>query len=141
MNGMRNRREQIKYKIDRNNLKNACPFCPNKNLNRVIEEHGELSVIENIHPYSLWEMRSVNKHFLVIPNRHIKSFSNYSKQEMSDFAHIITKYESVGFNIYTRSLSSQSKSVKHHHTHLIKLNSKTKKYLVYIRRPLLRFVR
>jgi hypothetical protein len=48
---------------------------------------------------------------------------------------IISEYEAKGYNIYARGHGNVSRSVKHQHTHLIKLVDKPAKLILYAKKP------
>ena len=72
---------------------------------------------------------------MVIPKRHVDSLANLSDEEKIDYMNQVARFESSGYSIYARAQGSKTKSMIHQHTHLIKIDGKTKKWLVFLRKP------
>lgn len=98
-------------------------------------------MVKNIFPYDLWDTCGVKEHFMVIPKRHVDTISHFSNQEQKEYIGLIAKYEQSGYSIYARAPGSVAKSVHHQHTHLIKLDNKKKKFVLFIRKPWLLITR
>lgn len=56
-------------------------------------------------------------------------------EEMAEYIKILTKYEKLCYSIYARSPGNTSKSIVHQHTHLIKIDDKSKKWIFYLKKP------
>lgn len=114
----------------------GCPFCDPAEIDyRLIErsEHGY--VIPNKVKYDVWEHHKVLEHLMVIPQRHVASLSELNDQELLDLARLTSKYEAAGYSVYARAPSNGNRSVGHQHTHLIKIDSKSPRIALYMRRP------
>lgn len=112
-----------------------CPFCDLKQIKRVVEQTNEMLVIENHIPYDVFEGGPVTEHYMIIPRRHHKTFSSLSDTERLDYMEVLARYEDAGFNAYTRTTSSKTRSVEHLHTHLIKTPHARPKLWLYIQKP------
>ena len=114
----------------------VCAFCdPHHQVKRIVLETTHAFVIENMVHYSQWEMRKVMDHLMVIPKKHVTHLQQLSKDEQSDIIDLIASYESKGYDIFARSPDSQSRSVPHQHTHLIKTDRKIGRALLFLRKP------
>lgn len=115
----------------------GCTFCRDETQSRVVHENKTMFVIPNRVSYDMFEGRKVTDHVMVIPKLHHESFTAFSDQEKVDAMTIIADYESRGYNVYARGVGSPSRSVKHQHTHLIKMIDKPSSLIIYARRPYL----
>lgn len=97
----------------------SCPFCERKDIGEIIETGAHLLVVENIIPYDVFEGGPVEKHYMVIPKEHRESLSQFTDKERREYVELLAKYELKGFNSYTRAVISKTRSVAHHHTHLL----------------------
>lgn len=111
------------------------PSCDDKSTRPAIEQNKTMHVIENRVTYDIFEGRRVLEHLMVIPLRHVEALADFTQQENSDYMALIAKYEKQGYNIYARAVDSKTRSVKHQHTHLIKLADKPPKSIFYLRKP------
>jgi diadenosine tetraphosphate (Ap4A) HIT family hydrolase len=129
------RRKYVKLnKGDR--VHRECPFCEDPDLaSRVIQETETMIVIPNRVSYDLFEGRKVVDHLMVLPKRHLELVADFTDQEQLELAKIIGEYEKKGYNIYARGWGSISRSVKHQHTHLIKLDNKIPSFSLFLRKP------
>jgi diadenosine tetraphosphate (Ap4A) HIT family hydrolase len=131
------RKTKISYKkhnaIDR--TRTDCTFCRDETQGRVVYENTTMFVIPNRVSYDMFEGRKVTDHVMVIPKLHHESFSAFNDQEKIDVMTIIADYESRGYNVYARGVGSPSRSVKHQHTHLIKLVEKPSSVVIFARKP------
>lgn len=118
-------------------VRNDCGFCRNETRSRVLYENKTMFVIPNRVSYDMFEGRRVIDHVMVIPKEHHESFAVFNDQEKIDAMTIIADYESRGYNVYARGVGSPSRSVKHQHTHLIKLTEKPSNLIIYARKPYL----
>ena len=120
---------------------NVCEFCNIANTpNQVVASTDSFYVIKNLFPYSLWDNQSVADHLMIIPKRHVDSLAAFSPQEASEFLKLLSEYESQGYNVYARAPGSKIKTVVHQHTHLIKPKGKMRKFIIFARKPYIRFV-
>lgn len=72
---------------------------------------------------------------MVIPKRHIDAIGHFTKKEQAEYAKILGEYDQKGYSVYARAPGNIIKSVVHQHTHLIALDNKPKRILVYIKNP------
>lgn len=113
----------------------ACGFCDAGVSERSVHETDTVIVIPNRVSYDMFEGRRVTEHLMVIPKQHRESFIDFSQQEQLETMQVIAKYEAEGYNIYARGVGSISRSMKHQHTHLIKLSQRASNAVFYIKRP------
>jgi diadenosine tetraphosphate (Ap4A) HIT family hydrolase len=83
----------------------------------------------------MFEGRRVVDHLMVIPKRHVETVAEFSDQEKIDQMTVIGEYEAKGYNVYARGVGSVTRSVRHQHTHLIKLIDKRSKAVIYLKKP------
>lgn len=133
------RKTKITYKkhnaVDR--IQSECTFCRGETQGKVVYENNTMFVIPNRVSYDMFEGRKVTDHVMVIPKMHHENFNAFNDQEKIDAMTIIADYESRGYNVYARGVDSPSRSVKHQHTHLIKLVDKPSNLVIFARRPYL----
>ncbi|MEO8691531.1 MAG: hypothetical protein ABI397_01980 [Candidatus Saccharimonas sp.] len=100
---------------------NFCSFCElDKSASKLIKDYGIFMIVSNAFPYATWDRGKVTEHIMLTPKRHVESLSLFTDDELKEFATLLAKYESIGYNFYGRSYGSEFKSIKHQHTHLIK---------------------
>ena len=58
-----------------------------------------------------------------------------------EYMQTIARYSGDGYSLYARHPGSIKGSMPHQHTHLIKIDEKRKKWIFYIRRPHVRWMR
>jgi diadenosine tetraphosphate (Ap4A) HIT family hydrolase len=113
-----------------------CAFCDDPELkDRVIKETETMQVIPNRVSYDLFEGRKVEHHLMVIPKRHLELLEDFTDQEQLELIKLIAEYEAKGYSIYARGRGSITRSVKHQHTHLIKLENKIPTINLFLRKP------
>ena len=120
-------------KADRN--RQICTFCSEVNGPRITGENETMFILPNRVSYDMFEGRRVVDHLMVIPKRHVETIAEFSDREKVDQMTIIGEYEAKGYNTYARGVGTVSRSVKHQHTHLIKLTDKKSKAVVYLQKP------
>lgn len=136
MTATRSTQEEKRYKRYLKHHDGICPFCESASQTPALtEESTNFLVVKNSFPYSIWDGQSVKEHLMVVPRKHTDSLAGLSLQQSKEYLDILRKYEESGYNIYTRSLNSTTRSITHHHTHLIKTNHKTHKLLILARWP------
>jgi ATP adenylyltransferase len=113
----------------------VCTFCNEDTRARIIEENDTMFVIANRVSYDMFEGRKVTDHLMVIPKRHVETVIEFTDQEKLDQMNVAGEYEAKGYNVYARGVGSVTRSVKHQHTHLIKLVDKKSKVIIYSRKP------
>lgn len=143
MTATRSRKEE---KIYKNHLKitnrDSCAFCPiNEDSDQLIEETSCFKIIRNIFAYSIWDGQQVTDHLMITPKKHTDSLAGMKTNEKIEYIDLIEKYEKQGYNIYSRAPSSAIKSIIHQHTHLIKTEGKSKRFVFLLRKPYIRIVR
>jgi ATP adenylyltransferase len=116
-------------------MRTVCTFCNEDNKSRIIEENDTMFVVANRVSYDMFEGRKVIDHLMVIPKRHVETVMEFTDQEKLDQMNIAGEYEAKGYNVYARGVGSVTRSVKHQHTHLIKLVDKKSKLVIYSRKP------
>lgn len=57
-------------------------------------------------------------HLMIIPKRHIGKLADFSDEAKLEYIALLEGYEAKGYNIYTRSPLSTTRSVYHYHTPL-----------------------
>ncbi|HEY8886704.1 MAG TPA: HIT domain-containing protein [Candidatus Microsaccharimonas sp.] len=129
------RRQYVKLnKSDRGHRE--CAFCDDDTLKeRVTQETETMLVIPNRVSYDLFEGRKVEDHLMVLPKRHLELMNDFTDQEQLELMKIIGEYEAKGYSMYARGSGSITRSVKHQHTHLIKLENKIPSFSLFLRKP------
>ena len=108
----------------------SCIFCEIKaGDNQFITETEHFKLIYNTFPYSYWDNNKVDEHLMIVPKQHTDTLKDLSFIESREYIEQISKYENLGYNIYARTPGSNTKSIIHQHTHLIKSIPKPKKTL------------
>lgn len=145
MTAPRSRKESVhydKYMVQLKGRGSPCEFCEmNPNSPQFMKETKYFKLIRNTFPYSLWDGHGVADHLLVLPIVHASSLNDLPNAAGLDYLALISEYEKQGYNVYARAPQSKTKSVVHQHTHLIKPSDKTKRVLIFSKRPYFRFVR
>ncbi|TAL14735.1 hypothetical protein EPN95_01970 [Patescibacteria group bacterium] len=130
-------REHMKH-ID----SSVCTFCKiDKGHKQFVEGTKYFKVIKNQFPYSLWDAQGVSDHLMIVPREHIRSLAELDDKAKVEYVNILQKYEKRGYNIYARAPQSVMKSIVHQHTHLIKPDGPVKKFVLTVRKPLIRIIR
>ena len=75
---------------------------------------------------------------MIIPKRHAGKLADFSDEAKLEYIALLEGYEAKGYNIYTRSPLSTTRSV--YHTHLLRLDHKDRRLLVLIRRSYFRWI-
>ena len=121
-----------------NQLSSECDFCaPQERVARIVEENEFALVIENRTHYTYWERRRVQSHLLVIPKQHVMRLQELDAAARLAVMDLIAKYEDADYDVYLRSPKSPTRSVGHHHTHLIKSDKKLHNFVFFLGRPYL----
>lgn len=130
------RKTKLTYNRHRTNDQTltVCAFCDIAN-EHIVAENDTMFVIPNRVSYDMFEGRRVVDHVMVIPKLHRESTAEFTAAERSDVMLLIGEYESKGYNVYMRGVDSPSRSVKHQHTHLIKLRTKSSQFVLYAHKP------
>ena len=97
-----------------------CPLCETDNR-VIIQEFDTVHVIENDYPYDIYDNLPVQRHLMLIPKRHLHSYSEFNDAERHDYWEALRQYSDDGFNSMTRSVGNRHRSVPGHlHTHLMR---------------------
>ena len=104
-------------------LGDQCNFCipTEEDRNSQVEITDHFKVISNLFPYHTWDMQIVHDHLLIVPLRHVTQFTEFSPSEAAEFLGLVAKYEADGYSMYSRAASNATRTIPHHHTHLLKL--------------------
>lgn len=136
MTATRSTKEEKQYRSYRKNAPHSCPFCDiSPSSPSFIEETANFVVINNTFPYSMWDGQSVVEHLMVVPKVHTNTLRNLTAAQSKEYLDILRQYEEYGYNVYTRSQQSVTRSIVHHHTHFIKTNNQERSLLILLRRP------
>lgn len=138
MTASRSTHEERLYKQYQKSLTSKeCFFCNiSASHPQFVEETRYFKVIRNRFPYSIWDGQSVTGHLMVIPKLHVDGFGGLPPESSTEYTGLLAKYESDNYNVYARAPASAVKSVVHHHTHLLQLDGKKKKFVLLMTKPL-----
>lgn len=112
-----------------------CSFCAGQLQAGAICDNDTMYVVPNRVKYDMFEGMKVTDHLMVIPKAHHETIQTFSDAEKLDAMNIISDYEANGYNVYARAVGSVSRSKKHQHTHLIKLDDKQSKVIIFSKKP------
>lgn len=144
MTAPRSRKHEVNYRRHRRSLdpKAGCEFCEiNDQHEQFVGETAHFKIIKNIFPYSVWDEQDVVDHLMLVPKLHTDSFTIFSPEISVEYVELLSGFEDKGYSFYTRAANSTAKTVVHLHTHLIKLNGKHKRIVLYARKPYIRFAK
>lgn len=113
----------------------GCPFCSPDTVSSAVFENELLYIVPNLTQYDLWELHDVEDHLLIVPKRHIEALSELSSTERLAIMDRAAEFESKGYSIYARGVGFVKRSVKHQHTHLIKVKNKKPKIALFLQSP------
>ena len=140
----RSRKETLTYrKVQAGGALNKnCVFCgmDPSSKDRILTTKS-FFVIKNIYQYTSWDNQQVEDHLMIVPKKHTDTLSDLTRDEAVEYVDLMGSYESRGYSVWARAPQSSIKSVVHQHTHLIKAGQKTHRFLFYLRRPYVRFLR
>lgn len=112
------------------------PFCRTSNTSQPsVIETATMYVIENRTAYDIFEGRRVLEHLMLLPKRHVETLRDFTDQEKIEYATVVGEYEAKGYNIYSRGVGSITRSMSHVHTHMIQMQNKRSRLLLYIAKP------
>lgn len=133
---VRTRKSQKKYNDYKKAAKpvDGCVFCDTNELAHPIDR-GSMWVVENRFAYDTWDGCRVTGHLMVIPKRHVYSTNQLADNEKLEYLALLSEYEDQGYSVYSRAMTSATRTVDHLHTHLIQLNPKPIKAMVYLTKP------
>jgi diadenosine tetraphosphate (Ap4A) HIT family hydrolase len=119
----------------------VCTFCIiDKGHEQFVEGTKYFKIIKNRFPYSFWDGQGVSDHLMIVPRQHISSLAELSDNAKVEYVNVLQKYEKQGYNVYARAPQSVMKSIVHQHTHLIKPEGPIKKFVLTLRKPLIRII-
>lgn len=131
MSAVRSRKDKANYKkyLDELKIDDSCQFCKfDKVHEQYLVETEHFFVVLNKFPYTKWDTQPVQEHLLIVPKQHTDSLKDLSFEASKEYVELISGYEHDGYNIYARTPGSKMKSVKHQHTHLIKIKSRQRSH-------------
>lgn len=133
---LRTRSTQKQYDEYRRRIKinDDCVFCNTAEMKNPIKK-GHFTILGNRFGYEIWDGCKVADHLMVIPTRHVGSIKELTPDEKIEYVNLLGAYESKGYSVYSRSVDGPTRSIFHLHTHLIKLDSKPIKRLIYLEKP------
>jgi hypothetical protein len=117
------------------NTQGECNFCLKTTYEAAIFQNHSMYVIPNRVSYDMFEGMKVLDHLMVIPKAHHDTMATFSDAEKIDAMNIISHYEARGYSVYARAVGSVTRSVRHQHTHLIKLSDKPSRVIIFARKP------
>jgi diadenosine tetraphosphate (Ap4A) HIT family hydrolase len=113
----------------------SCAFCDISTISNAIYEDKFVYIVPNLTQYDLWELHDVEDHLLLIPKRHILTLAELSDKERLAVIGQAALYETKGCGVYARGVGFIKRSMKHQHTHLIKISNKKPKIAVFLQSP------
>lgn len=121
----------------RQRTESECMFCElvKTHGEQVIEETPQCLIIDNIFGYDLWDECGVERHWMIIPKRHVASLNELTDEERLDYMQQVGRFADEGYSLYARAPGNVTGSVAHQHMHLIKIDNKRKKFLFFLRKP------
>jgi diadenosine tetraphosphate (Ap4A) HIT family hydrolase len=115
----------------------TCPFCDVKTVAEAVFENELVYIVPNITKYDVWELHDVTDHLLIVPKRHVETLDSLTTTERLAVMDQAAAYEAKGYNVYARGVGFTKRSVKHQHTHLIKVTNKKPKVALFLQNPYL----
>jgi len=133
----RRRQNQRRYHLHLKKVEGQdCEFCKfGSGSSQVRETFHYFRLVENIFGYDIWDGLGVSEHLMLVPKRHVTGLHKFTKNESEEYMKLTAHFEELGYSVYSRSTANISKSVAHQHTHLLRLDDKHKKALLFIRKP------
>lgn len=136
MTTRKRKNEHVYSQYRRTAQSNLCAFCEfTSSTERVVAEHKNFWLVRNIYGYDIWENLDVIEHLMLIPKQHLVSLSSLNPAAQREYGTLLSSYESKGYSMYIRAATNAAKSVSHQHTHLLKLDTKMKKFYMFLRKP------
>ncbi len=101
----------------------SCSFCTlvTAPTEQVVTAYDHMLRIKNRFPYLQWENTPVADHLMIIPKRHILHLHDFTDDERTEYFNLLVEAEKDGYSIYHRSQHNHNRSMKHLHTHLLRL--------------------
>ncbi len=139
----RSRKEEKQYTQHRKkeHYHKECIFCRLDTGSELVRETKSYRIIKNLFGYSLWDGQGVTDHLLIVPKKHTDTLSALTRDETIEFMDIVSSYELQGYDYFGRAPLSNRKTVVHQHTHLVKLDRLSKKFLLYTKKPHIRITK
>lgn len=120
----------------------TCSFCViDEGHDQFVRGTKSFKIIRNKFPYTFWDGQDVVEHLMIVPRVHSATFSFTDDKQKIEYVDLLTHYDKLGYNIYARAPQSVMKSIPHQHTHLIKPNGPVRRFVLAIRKPLIRIIR
>jgi len=121
---LRDTQIQSDYQAYLAELGDACPFCRLRDnaTEQIIDETDHCLVVHAKFPYERWDSHSVDDHLMIVPIHHYAAVHEFDDKVSADFMTLVKLYESRGYSIYARAANNPSKTIRHQHTHLIKIS-------------------
>lgn len=113
----------------------GCPFCDPDTISNAVFEDDLIYIVPNLTQYDLWELHDVEDHLLIVPKRHVETLSELTNAEKLAVMDRAAEYEAKGYSIYARGVGFVKRSVKHQHTHLIKVTNKKPRIAIFLQSP------
>jgi diadenosine tetraphosphate (Ap4A) HIT family hydrolase len=140
----RSRKEQVRYtkKQKKEPPSKVCPFCSlDREPENIVETSGNFIVVRPAAKYRYWDEQDVADHLMLVPKLHTESLKNLPAEAGAEFLELLGKYEAEGYSVYARTPAANSKTVPHQHTHLIKVQGKSKKFMLHLKKPYILIMR
>lgn len=135
---VRTRAMQLVYNKYRRTHQDGCEFCLfRKGHQQTVKEYRYFVHVRNNFPYAFWDSMGVSKHAMLVPKRHVARMSEFNDRESAEFMRLVSVLEDEGYSLYIRAPQNGSRTVAHLHSHLIMLDNKPKRFLLYIYKPML----
>ena len=126
-------KHEKKYKQIRQH-QDRCPFCePNKA--EIIKKTVFFYIIKNVYGYDLWDRRQVEKHLMIVSKTHMVSLDKINQRAIVEYFRLLQKYSQQGYDVFTRSTLSGTKTQLHFHTHLIKTGQQIFNHIRFVSEP------
>jgi diadenosine tetraphosphate (Ap4A) HIT family hydrolase len=123
------------HKYKRRQQSEGCPFCKPDVVANAVFENELVYIVPNLTQYDLWELHDVEDHLLLIPKRHVEALGELGQDERLAIMDVAAEYEGNGYSIYARGVGFVKRSIKHQHTHLIKVSNKKPRLALFLRQP------
>ncbi len=134
--------EKLYRKHQKKNLVVSCSFCEiDEGHEQFVEGLRFFKIIKNRYPYTFWDGQDVIEHLMLVPRKHADQLAFASDEEKLEYVDTLSRYEKNGYNIYARAPQSIMKSITHQHTHFIKPGGPIRRFVLAIRKPLIRIIR
>jgi len=134
--------EKAYRKYNRGSDQADCAFCSvDIGHTQFVDGTQHFKIIRNTFPYALWDSQGLTDHLMVVPRRHTDRLDNMTDAEKIEYVDILSQYEKRGYSFFARAPQSITKSITHQHTHVIKSDGRIKRFVLLLKKPLIRIVR